>query len=188
MIRECFRCDTGIVFDAVMLQQLGLNVTRNKSGEVVLLDVPKRLPAEPPLERQAEEAMTFGVFLNALAHLTWAVVSAPFKYLGSIFSTSLHAATHAKYRRQAIPARRQEPVEYRLRDDIGPEYEAEEERDDALSPLYDQLTASWLWIVMEYLPMRIKKQKAIVQEIENSKGFKWMYVFPSSSFSRFVDH
>ncbi|KAI0091262.1 hypothetical protein BDY19DRAFT_1086277 [Irpex rosettiformis] len=174
MIRECFRCDTGITFDAVMLQQIGLNVKRDKSGKVVLLDVPDRIPSSPPEDAPIQEKTTFAEFLGALAHLAWGIISAPFKRLFSIFRTSLHAATHAKHRRQVVPARRQEVIEYKLKDDIDENYEAAEEQKDALSPLYDQLTQNWLWVVMEYLPMRIKKQKAIVRDIENSEGFKWI--------------
>lgn len=176
MIRECFECKTGIIFDAVMLQQIGLHVKRDEYGQPVLADVPRRIPATPPAD-SAEKKTTFGEFISAVGHLAWSAVSAPFKQLGAIFSTSMDVATHAKHRRQVVPARRQEITDYKLRDDIPDDYEALEEKKDALSPLFDQLRANWIWVVMEYLPMRIKKQKAIVHEIESVEGYKWMCVF-----------
>ncbi|KAI0684957.1 hypothetical protein BC835DRAFT_1386911 [Cytidiella melzeri] len=176
MIRESFRCNTGIIFDAVMLQQIGLNIKRSIHGDAVLLDVPSRIPASPPpsSSQDRQNTATLVRFCIALIHISWAAFSYPFSRLAAISHTSMDAATHAKHRRQTIPARRQDPSEYKLRDDIDATYEAEEEKKDALSPLYDQLMANWVWIVMEYLPMRIKKQKAIVEGIESSEGFKWI--------------
>lgn len=173
MIRECFECKTGIIFDAVMLQQIGLHVKRDKYGQPVLGDIPRRIPATPPAD-SAEKKTTFGEFISAVGHLAWSAVSAPLKQIGAIFSTSMDVATHAKHRRQVVPARRQEITDYKLRDDIPDDYEALEEKKDALSPLFDQLRANWIWVVMEYLPMRIKKQKAIVHEIESVEGYKWI--------------
>ena len=45
MIRETFRCGTGIIFDAAMLQQIGLSLRVTRSGAVELADVPHRLGA-----------------------------------------------------------------------------------------------------------------------------------------------
>jgi hypothetical protein len=185
MIRECFRCNTGIIFDAIMLQQVGLNVRRSHAngGDPVLLDIPARIPASPPPSSpDGPKKTTFGQFAFALMHIAWASISYPFKRLVAMFSVSLHAATHAKNRRQTLPARRQDMSEYQLREDLDDSYEAEEERKDALSPLFDQLLANWVWTVLEYMPMRIKKQKAIVEGIESSEGFKWMCVSLPLSF------
>lgn len=174
MVRECFRCNTGIIFDAVMLQQIGLNIQRDFRGEPTLRDsVPSRIPAEPAPPSGEQNKTTFLQFFSALMHLTWAAISYPFSRMAAVFRTSLDAATHAKHRRQVIPARRQDKSEYKLRD-LDDNYEAVEEKKDALSPLYDQLTANWIWVVLEYMPMRIKKQKAIVHKLESAEGYKWM--------------
>ena len=49
MIRECFRCHTGIIFDAVLLQsRAGLNIIRGPDGKLALGEVPARIPGAPP--------------------------------------------------------------------------------------------------------------------------------------------
>ena len=42
MIRECFRCNTGIIFDAAQLQAVGLRVTKNDFGDHVLGDLDRK--------------------------------------------------------------------------------------------------------------------------------------------------
>jgi len=53
------------------------------------------------------------------------------------------------------------------------EGEAEEELQDALSPIYDQLDVHWYWRVMEWIPWIMKKQSA---EVADSNEF-WAYKF-----------
>ena len=49
IIRECFRCDTGIMFDAAMLQQIGLGLSVSPAGAVSLpLDPPPRIRGDAP--------------------------------------------------------------------------------------------------------------------------------------------
>ena len=43
IIRECFKCKTGIIFDAVMLQQIGLNIHVDRHGRPVLGEQPDRI-------------------------------------------------------------------------------------------------------------------------------------------------
>lgn len=45
MIREIFHCNTGIIFDASMLQQIGLSLRYTPASGIMLEDIPERLGA-----------------------------------------------------------------------------------------------------------------------------------------------
>ncbi|EPQ54493.1 hypothetical protein GLOTRDRAFT_77041 [Gloeophyllum trabeum ATCC 11539] len=51
--------------------------------------------------------------------------------------------------------------------------EAEEELLDALSPIYDQLRLTWWWRILEWLPLRHKKQKANANPLNDKKEYVW---------------
>lgn len=56
------------------------------------------------------------------------------------------------------------------------DHEAREELDDACCPFYDQLQARASWHILEWIPHRVKKAKAIIQKIEDGNSYKWLYV------------
>ena len=53
-------------------------------------------------------------------------------------------------------------------------YEAQQEQEDAKSKMNDQLSAAWMWRILEWIPMRVKRQKAIIQMVDNSNGYTWV--------------
>lgn len=53
-------------------------------------------------------------------------------------------------------------------------YEAREELEDAVCPFYDQLQARASWHILEWIPHRVKKAKAIIQKIEDGNSYKWL--------------
>lgn len=167
MVRECFRCKTGIIFDAVMLQQIGLNITQDHKDELVLGEIPERITVSPPAHPPEKPGLLMRIFRTA-----WALIVFPFVHISSWFHSLRFPGSSYKYQRQAIPARRAGNSQDQLKK-LDPDYEAEEERKDALSEIYDQLPTKLLWIAMEWLPMRIKKQKAIIAETEGAKGYQW---------------
>ena len=169
MIRECFRCNTGLMFDAVMLQQIGLNITYGPDHSPVLGDPPRdRLPGDSPLtEGEVDVDQSRASFFSAAFRVLWTTITSPFVHLLSIFSN-----VRTKQGRSVISARRL-GGEYTLNKQHE-NYEAEAELNDARSRMYDQLKAHWWWNILEYVPVRIKKQHAIVQEIENLTAFEWM--------------
>lgn len=180
MVRECFRCHTGIMFDAVMLQQIGLTIHFNNQGEPVLGELPDRIPVSSPENDDKAQDKSVGQFLEAAVHVTYAVVSYPFRRVWSILRSPF-TTRPVRHARRVIPARHSSAASSNiLRDDLPDDYEAEEERKDALSPLYDQLSSHWYWVFMEYMPMKIKKQRAILEESESADGYTWMCVLPSS--------
>ncbi len=54
------------------------------------------------------------------------------------------------------------------------DYEAQEELEDAVCPFYDQLQARASWHILEWIPHRVKKAKAIIQKIEDGNSYKWL--------------
>lgn len=180
MIRQCFQCNTGIIFDAIMLQQLGLAIyLDDNTGEPTLAHTTRRLPAEyhtrSPHERNKN--MFF-----AILQLIWAFLTYPFfRFLALLRLATRHPSQHthiakpSKFKRKVMPARH-DPSSYKLQyhdHDSACKHEAEEERRDALSPLFDQLNASWSWHILEWIPQRVKKQKAIARGWEKG-GYHWV--------------
>ncbi|KAH8103592.1 hypothetical protein BXZ70DRAFT_889242 [Cristinia sonorae] len=177
MIRECFNCDTGIIFDAVMLQQIGMNVYVDKDGSAVLGDQPNRLPAETSDASPKERPKRSWAWYTLVG--LWGMVTYP---ITRVMDISRMASSHTKHahlesKRHTLPVRGYN-AEYRLipfTPEQAAKHEAEEERKDALSPLNDQLSANWVWHAMEWMPMRIKKQKAILHMIEDASGYTWVW-------------
>jgi hypothetical protein len=54
--------------------------------------------------------------------------------------------------------------------------EATEEFHDALSPMYDQLAEAPKWWILEYLPMRVKKERAIYESSDRMDDYSWRLV------------
>jgi len=175
MIRECFNCDTGLIFDAVMLQQLGLAIhVHGKSGPPVLGTLPKRLHAEP---RERGQSSSKPSLAWSIVSGLWGIATYPVTYVQDVVRKS---NSHTKYarlesKRATLPVRSHD-AEYRLLPFTGEEaarHEAQEEHNDALSPLFDQLTANWVWHILEWIPVRVKKQKAIVHK--DPTGYMWIW-------------
>lgn len=83
MIRETFRCNTGIIFDAAMLQQLGLNLCLSQYNEVQLcLNVPLRLSgtgqriASAPLPQDEQDVISWvdGLWRVVLGTVLWPIM------------------------------------------------------------------------------------------------------------------
>ena len=173
MIRQCFECNTGIIFDAVMLQQLGLGIyTDERTREPALAPPPERLPAE---YRARSHLKTANIFSTILPFM-WSLLTFPFlRILGVFRLLRRHPARHIQLlEHHMIPARFDHRF-YQLKPynrASAMEHEAKEEKEDALSPLYDQLKAAWGWHILEWIPQKVKKQKAIRGSQEY--GFKWV--------------
>lgn len=151
-----------------MLQQIGLNVRRGHKGDIVLCGIPKRIPASPTSHTEEHIAQECA----ALLHTILAIIAYPFVRVGRALKFLAHPGSDSQYKRSPIPARKAGNSQNILQD-FSEEYEAEQERLDALSKLNDQLPAGLTWMIMELFPMRIKKQKAIIREVESISGFKW---------------
>ena len=188
MIRECFRMETGIIFDGRLLyEELGLDYTtlyplvRSRPGRIKWGE--NRAPIKM-MQAQGWGILTFVKFLIALfaipvrillAVILWPVKQAwlSIKYTeevkilrnktGELSSTVGIYWVADKFKTFGSW------INKKLfpKDDIAPEpcngicrTEEDHEYWDALSPMYDQLEIRWFWKVIEYLPLRFVKQKS----------------------------
>ena len=136
MIRECFKVNSGIIFDAHMLQhEVGLDIDS-------LSAAPK--PLSPTALYLAEPS---GAELEGFSfrHIPIAIISAlssPFRWVWSKLSN--------------LRLRKAPKVVFSLEQERWvSEGEAQEELNDALCPIYDQLDKHTYWKVMEWIPCKL---------------------------------
>jgi hypothetical protein len=154
MIRQCFLANTGIIFDAHMLQhEVGLDIDRLYGSP------PSRLsPADDKRVQPAGKKLVPGPI--KFIKIIWASVSLPFVWL-------ITKIRNLKIRSGPRPVFTTEESRFVS------EGEEREELHDALAPIYDQLNMHGYWKVMEWIPWITKKQRA---EIDGSDAF-WAYQF-----------
>ncbi|TFK52545.1 hypothetical protein OE88DRAFT_1417444 [Heliocybe sulcata] len=153
MIRELFRTKTGIILDRDLL--------RDEAG----LDL-KTLDDSPPA-RIVPEADTCTLaldppkdtFLLALGRFIWNTIQFPYKLISGLLRPP-KPSIKANFLPEKASA-----SEY-----LG---EAEEELLDALSPMYDELRLTWWWRILEWMPMRHKKQSANTSPFNDKKEYVW---------------
>lgn len=185
MVRECFRVETGLIFDMDMLRdELGMDIDFDNRR---VLEAPDR--AEPgPLDfvqnQSTEEAVAHilvaaakdtGKFVIYPLQLAWWLIGSPFR------NWFVHTKNMAQGRRRDLSPRT--PF-------LG---EAQEELKDSLSPMYDQLQLSRPWWILELLPLKRKKQRAIYSLTDRAADYVWVYVsvfspFTSSRLTTFLDY
>ena len=136
MIRECFKVDSEIIFDAHMLKhEVGLDIDS-------IFRAPNPLPPQTHnLDKPSSDEMR-GFTLLRVPAATISGLSLPFRWLSG----------KAKNLRLQKPPRvvfslEQERFVYKG--------EPVEELQDALSPIYDQLNLHWYWRVMEWVPCEL---------------------------------
>lgn len=181
MVRECFRCNTGIIFDAAQLQAIGLRVTRNEFGDCILGDLPPRVkvwsPRHVPHPKSTEGlgSMVTRLVLRLVAESLSHGITTIKRLLWSEKRTLVSLGNNGQF-----PAL----VDFDATDKLeehAEDYEAQEELEDAMSPFYDQLEARATWHILEWIPQRVKRTKAIIHKWDD-KGFTWLWV--SFHFSR----
>ncbi|PSR75657.1 hypothetical protein PHLCEN_2v8948 [Hermanssonia centrifuga] len=159
MIRECFECNTGIVFDARMLQKAGLPVYRGFAGMPTLAPLYKWIPAPPsvpiPVVRKT--------FLQTLA----AAICYPFALAwGWIFAK--------KEASLPPPPPQEDPYEYDL-EELPADYEYRRDLEDSKTNANDEYDKKALWAFLDWTPQRVKKQKAIINKLEDGDSYKWLW-------------
>lgn len=121
MIRECFKCNTRIVFDAAVLRKLGLPVyVSGETGNPIL--APLYEVTSLPYPSPSQETPTPQDNLEIL------------------------------------------PADYELRRDL----------DDAHDDLHDMLKGSPMWNILEWLPLHLKKEKALASGAEGRDSYRWV--------------
>ena len=136
MIRECFKVDSGIIFDMEMVKhEVGLDIDS-------ISKAPSRHPPRtPPLHDhgRSNEVATFT--LRRVPIAIFSGLSLPFRWLwGKAKNLFLQSPPQPNF----LGTR-----------DFVYEGEATEELHDALSPIYDQLDQHWYWRVMEWIPCEL---------------------------------
>lgn len=145
MIRECFKAESGIMFDGARLREIGLDPS----------DLfPIVTPRAPPLhvgERRIESLPKSPSTFSKLAK--WG-------------KRALRAVRGAPPAPDFVHAEKRPIVQEGLHDFHGPDgellygNEEEEELRDALSPKYDQLRLMPLWYLLELWPIKVRRQNA----------------------------
>lgn len=133
MVRECFKVDAGIIFDAHMLKhEIGLDVDS-------ILQAPNPLPPQTHQLDLPGDNQLKGFSLIYLPVTILSTLGTPFRWLWG-------KTKNLRFRRPPRVAFSPELPRFI--------YEGEdlEELRDALSPIYDQLGAHMYWKVMEWIP------------------------------------
>jgi hypothetical protein len=132
MIRECFKTNTGIIFDAHMLMhEVGLDI------DSILQAPPSLSPTSLHLAGPDNELEGFSFRRIPVAIISG--ISSPFRW-----------AKLPRLRSRASPQ-----VVFTLEQArFVSEGEAKEELADALSPIYDQLDKHTYWKLMEWIPCK----------------------------------
>ena len=147
MIRETFNTNTGIIFDACMLRrEVGLDMDQEMGKDVVpTLSPPDPLPPSGDCSALARpskgefEGYSFRRFPVAII----SGLTSPFRWVGR----GLHKLCTRDFGDDTdIPTRSERKVPS--------EIEANEERKDALSPIFDEMRIHPWWKVLEFLPCK----------------------------------
>jgi hypothetical protein len=147
MIRECFRTKTGIIFDKHMLENdIGLDVEN-------ILDPHCRVP--PRSKPDSIYLQSYGqtpTFVYRLFKL--------FKVLTFVLWS--HLVNHDPKLNEGESER------------TVSEGESAEEMKDALSPIYDRMSHSLFWQIMECIPFIFRKPSPDVYGTKSNWAYRWM--------------
>ncbi|KDN37486.1 hypothetical protein RSAG8_10148, partial [Rhizoctonia solani AG-8 WAC10335] len=165
MIRQCFKCDTGIMFHSNLFEDVGI------SPEALW---PKVLPRPPPITstdqipKSSIDPLSKSYCPRYTRYLTRSDIgflSGPYQLRGA----TLPGRTARQYSQLSGKVDPYEPYipihwlkGHKLRD-FGPDAweprdpfinEEVEDFKDALSPIYDQLSLNWWWWILEFYPIK----------------------------------
>ncbi|CAE6475201.1 unnamed protein product, partial [Rhizoctonia solani] len=182
MVRQCFKCDTGILFHSNLLEDIGL------SPESLW---PKVLPRPAPITSLDQIPENSSISPSALTPYgytryptIWGSHSAASPYLQRRRGTVIgwFDRQNSQLSGKVDPYEPYFPVHWGMATghelrDYGPDAwqprepfinEEVEDYKDALSPIYDQLSVNWWWWILEFVPM-----KQVWRKKEN--GWRWLF-------------
>ena len=133
MVRECFKCNSGIIFDAHMLNhEIGLDINS-------IFKAPDPMAPETHHLDTPGTGQIRGFSFLKVPVAVFSGLSLPFRWTwGKLKGLRLRRSPQIAF---SIDVER---FKY--------EGEAQEELKDALSPVYDQLKVHWYWTLMEWIP------------------------------------
>jgi len=132
MIRECFKTQTGIMFETERLREIGLDPTTLYPNVIV--------PRPPPISPLAQNIVE--------------------KYCLPEYQPKPTLRQNLMNIIRPRPEKRHESTSSVSTTPSEPLTEEEEELKDSLSPLYDQLKLRRAWWILELLPMEFKFQNS----------------------------
>ena len=187
MIRECFACNTGIIFDADILRdEMGINVD-DLYPVYKPRDPTKRIKPSPgdSIAKTKDDsgfllwdalkvigsliAIPIKIILNVVwfpIHHTWLLLK--YSRAGHWIRKKLGLKGKGKGKKRSNGtngrARSLSLLDEHNHESLGPNRkpfvsEEDEDYNDALSPEYDQLKLRWFWWIIELLPLRYRNQK-----------------------------
>ncbi|KAI5121318.1 hypothetical protein M0805_003785 [Coniferiporia weirii] len=181
MIRECFKNETGIIFDKDILKA-SIGIDADTLYPVVL----QRPPRKPPIGMQLKQMEPQGYAITTLltvmggllaipVNIVLGVIAWPLKHLLLLFKftragkwirgvfsprklSAVSESERATFTRSggygALP-------DVRSPGDTAIPFVSEEDEElaDSLMPVYDQLSIRWFWWILEVIPFRFRDQK-----------------------------
>ncbi|KAF9651414.1 hypothetical protein BDM02DRAFT_3091324 [Thelephora ganbajun] len=154
MIRECFKTDTGIIFDAHMLRhEVGLDIDS-------ILKAPQPLFPSTLHLRRPTGAELEGFSLRHIPTVIVHWLVSPFRWIWVSLS-QLRVQDSSQFLRsleQRRPISKGEPLE---------------ELNDALSPIVDQIKMHPGWNIVEWIPWLVKRQNA--EADDHFWAYKWIW-------------
>ncbi|CAE6471728.1 unnamed protein product [Rhizoctonia solani] len=179
MIRQCFKCDTGIMFHSNLFEDVGL------SPETLW---PEVLPRPEPITSvsqipKSSVDLAFESYRSGYPRYPTRsdTVFAPSPYqLGETPLPGRPARQYTQLSGKIDPYEPYFPIHWRVGHelrDYGPEAwaprepfinEEVEDFKDALSPIYDQLSLNWWWWILEFIP---------IKQVWRKKDKGWRRVF-----------
>ncbi|TDL15310.1 hypothetical protein BD410DRAFT_778252 [Rickenella mellea] len=165
MIRQCFLTDTGIIFDADLMKEIGLDPA------TIYNPRPKRIPAprDAVIESPEWQPCAIVSLLMFIGRVIWIAVKIvfsaamwPFKHLWLLvrFSEPVKwLCGQLDIKPPTKRAVRDVPDFVILSLPVDTVNEEKEELIDALQPIYDELNLAWWWWIVEYLPLKHCSQK-----------------------------
>ncbi|THG93336.1 hypothetical protein EW026_g7872 [Hermanssonia centrifuga] len=162
MIRACFDCNTGIMFEACKLQKAGLPVYVGDTGKPVLAPTYQWQPSPPVTPSLIRPKRT-----QSMLPLVIAALCSPFVLIGTLW----RAVFGTKTEETQLPPRDAHQCNLEAISDY---YEYNQDMEDIQMPLNDQLEKKALWIFLDWFPQRVKKFKAIQKKTDDWKSYKWV--------------
>lgn len=174
MIRECFKTNTGIIFDRDILRDL-IGIDANTLYPVVQPRPPRiRAPLGQQLVPMPPQPSALLDFLKVIGGL----IAIPFEILYGVLSWPIkHFFLLLKFTGLFKKVRKSSPwkaikgffhrekkttnnhVILSVTAPLPFKSEEDEEFNDAIQPVYDQLALAWFWWILEILPFRFREQK-----------------------------
>ena len=167
MIRECFEHSTGIVFDARMLQAVGLPVyhesgpgfTQSHEGDsgyrLVPLYVWKPQKASTLPGREIKPALILDSFTG-------------------FFQAIRRAWPYAGVRSSPGKWTPIQPLDLTSWHDTSAEYEKEQEILDIDTQIHCQLEEKPLWLLLELIPLWVERHNPAGKRLEYRQRFQWL--------------